>query len=418
MPQLTDDCFASGQPLMTTETALHIIQERIVPITTAREVSIRHCVGHVLAENLISAINVPPHNNAAVDGYAIRSTDLNHTGKSYFEIVTRVTAGRQDAVELNAGEAARIFTGAVMPLMADTVIMQEDAEVTGNQLVVPPSLKKGSNTRYVGEDTSVGDILLKRGHRLKPQDLALAASIGRSFLSVQSPLRVGVFSTGDELREPYESLSPGAIHDANRYMLLALLEKLGAIPSDLGILPDRLEVIQSALKSAAENYDLLLTSGGISSGEEDHVRASVLALGHFHFWRLAIKPGRPLAMGQIDKVPFIGLPGNPVAAMICFVRFARPVIFGLTGAEYKEPQLYDISAGFSLKKKSGRREWVRAKLTCDSRGKTRAIPFGRDGSGIINSLTKTDGLVEIEEEVTRIDKGDIVKFLPFNEVLT
>jgi molybdopterin molybdotransferase len=418
MTQLADDCFAFGGPLMETETALAILRERIVPVTETEDIPLAAALGRVLATDLVAGISVPPHDNAAVDGYALRGADLNPDGDTVLTVVERVPAGDARPTTLVSGQAARIFTGAVMPDGADTVVMQEDVSIEGDRLTVPAGLKTGANRRRAGEDSKAGDVLLTSGHRLRPQDLALAASVGHARLTVFKPLRVGVFSTGDELREPGDALPRGAVHDANRYMLLGLLHRLGVVADDLGILPDRLDAVRDALAAAAETHDLLLTSGGVSTGEEDHVKAAVEALGTLHFWRLAIKPGRPLALGQVGRVPFVGLPGNPVAAMICFLRFARPLVLGLAGVRDLEPRLYRVPAGFDMKKKEGRREWLRARLTAGDDGLLRAERFDRQGSGIINSLVASDGLVEIDEQVTRIAEGDIVAFLPFDEVMS
>jgi molybdopterin molybdotransferase len=297
------------------------------------------------------------------------------------------------------------------------VVMQEDVETAGDKLTVPPGLKLGANRRHQGEDTKLGDVVLAKGQRLRAQDLGLAASVGHGELALYRRLRVGVFSTGDELAEPGTLLPSGAVYDANRQILMALITGLGAAVSDLGILPDRADAVHAGLERSAKTHDVLLTSGGISVGEEDHVRGAVEALGHLNFWRVAIKPGRPLALGQIGNAAFVGLPGNPVAAMVCFLRFARPLILGMAGAADLDPILYRVASDFDFKKKAGRREWLRARLDRQPDGTApRAVLFQPMGSGIINSLVQTHGLVEIGEDVTEIKAGEPVDFLPFDEV--
>ena len=418
MNRLADDCFNRVDGLMSTAEALAILRQRIVAVTQDRleVVPLARALGRILAQDVTSALDVPPHDNSAVDGYAVRHGDLAANGPSRLPVRGRSAAGHPHGAPLKAGQAVRIFTGAVMPAGADTVVMQEDAVPTEDYVTIPPSLALGANRRHRGEDTKRGDVVLGRGRRLRPQDLALAASIGQGDLSLYRPLRVAVFSTGDELAEPGTKRPAGGIYDANRYLLVALVAGLGADVSDLGILPDDAATVREGLGAAAASHDLLLTSGGVSVGDEDHVRGAVQALGHLHFWRLAIKPGRPLALGQVGDAAFVGLPGNPVAAMVCFLRFARPLILGLAGAVDLDPVLYRVTSDFDYEKKAGRREWLRARLDRQGDGGPSAVLFQPQGSGIINSLVRTHGLVEIAEDVTRVRAGDLVDFLPFDEV--
>ena len=418
MNRLADDCFNRVDGLMSTAEALAILRQRIVAVTQDRleVVPLARALGRILAQDVTSALDVPPHDNSAVDGYAVRHGDLAANGPSRLPVRGRSAAGHPHGARLKAGQAVRIFTGAVMPAGADTVVMQEDAVPTEDYVTIPPGLALGANRRHRGEDTKRGDVVLGRGRRLRPQDLALAASIGQGDLSLYRPLRVAVFSTGDELAEPGTKRPAGGIYDANRYLLVALVAGLGADVSDLGILPDDAATVREGLGAAAASHDLLLTSGGVSVGDEDHVRGAVQALGHLHFWRLAIKPGRPLALGQVGDAAFVGLPGNPVAAMVCFLRFARPLILGLAGAVDLDPVLYRVTSDFDYEKKAGRREWLRARLDRQGDGGPSAVLFQPQGSGIINSLVRTHGLVEIAEDVTRVRAGDLVDFLPFDEV--
>jgi len=418
MNKLADDCFNQVEDLMSTAEALAVLRQRIVAVTQDQleRLPLARAQGRILAEDLVSNLDVPPHDNSAVDGYALRHGDLNPEAPTQLAVVGRSAAGHPFAGRVEAGGTVRIFTGAVMPEGADTVVMQEDVERAGDHITIPPGLKSGANRRRMGEDTEKGDVVLARGRRLRPQDLGLAASVGYGELTVYRPLKVGVFSTGDELVEPGAELPTGGIYDANRQILMALAGGLGAQVSDLGILPDEAAAVRRGLSAAAETHDLLLTSGGVSVGDEDHVRGAVEARGHLHFWRLAIKPGRPLALGQVGGTAFVGLPGNPVAATVCFLRFARPLILGLAGAVDLEPALYRVTADFDYEKKAGRREWLRARLEHQVDAGPRAVLFRPMGSGIINSLVQTHGLVEIAEDVTRVKAGEAVDFLPFDEV--
>ena len=314
MTQLRDDCFAFGGKLMTAGEALNILAERVSTTVETESVTLDAAAGRILAEPMAATFDQPPHDNAAVDGYALRHQDLNKDRETRLHIIGRAAAGHPFAGKVAPGHAARIFTGAVMPTGTDTVVMQEDVTLEDEAVQIPSGLRKGANRRRAGEDVGRGETVLEAGQRLRPQEIAMAAAIGADHLRVFQPLRVAVFSTGDELVEPGAALAPGAVYDANRHLLMALTRGLNCVVNDLGILPDKADVVRRSLQAAAANHDLLLTSGGISTGEEDHVRAAVEADGSLHFWRLAIKPGRPLALGQVGATPFIGLPGNPATA--------------------------------------------------------------------------------------------------------
>ena len=314
------------------------------------------------------------------------------------------------------GNAYRIFTGALMPKGTDTVLMQENCQVEDAMVTIPRGINRGANRRFSGEDIKKGSVVLKSGRRLKAQDIGLAASIGCTTLSVYKPLQVALFSTGDEICDLGEDLTAGCIYDSNRYSIGALLHQLGCTINDLGILTDRANVIKKSLSVAAKKNDVIITTAGVSTGEEDHIRQAVSSLGKIHFWRLAIRPGRPIAFGQIGRKPFIGLPGNPVAAMVTFMRFARPALLLMNGAKNVEPSFFKVAANFDYIKKTGRREWVRAVLESDKMGKLQAKKISKSGAGILSSMVAADGLVELSEETTHVKKGDMVNFLPFSEV--
>jgi molybdopterin molybdotransferase len=416
MPQLSDDCFAFGGTLMTTAEALTQLDHRLEAITATETVPIGDATERILAVDIVSSRSVPPHDNAAVDGYAVFFDDLSQQSDTRLPIAGRVSAGHPLSGPAQRGNAYRIFTGAPMPLGTDSVLMQEDCRIDGDGVIIPPGIKQGANRRFAGEDIQAGTTILKAGRRLRPQDLGLAASIGQTRIEAYNRLRVALFSTGDEIRDIGDDLPEGCIYDANRYSIAALLRGLGCIVDDLGILRDDADAILSALKQAAGSHDLVMTSAGVSTGDEDHVRAAVEALGSIHFWRLAIRPGRPIALGQIGAVPFIGLPGNPVAAMVTFMRFARPALLRLAGCTEIEPVFFRVPAAFSYNKKPARREWIRAVLVPGENGAVRAEKHARDGAGILSSMVAADGLVELSEELTKVEPGTMVDFLPFNEV--
>jgi molybdopterin molybdotransferase len=416
MAQLSDDCFAFGGKLMTTAEARALLDARLTPIAQTETVALGDALGRVLAADVVAPIAVPPHANSAVDGYAVFFDDLARDAETRLRVVGRAAAGHPSGEALPRGAALRIFTGAPVPAGPDTIMMQEDCRLDGDTVVIQPGIKRGANFRIAGEDVKQGATVLHAGHRMRPQDVGLAASLGLTKVTVHRRLRVALFSTGDELAEPGAPLAAGAVYDSNRFTLAALLRVTGVETSDLGILRDDRATIQSALARAADSHDAILTSGGMSTGEEDHVKAAVEAAGSLHFWRLAIKPGRPVALGQIGRVPFIGLPGNPVAVMVTFLRIARPLLLTLGGARDSDPVLYRVKAGFAYKKKRDRREYVRAWLEPGADGTPTAQRFPRDGAGILSSMVEADGLVELGEDMTTLEPGTVVDYLPFSEV--
>jgi molybdopterin molybdotransferase len=419
MAQLTDDCFAFGGELLGLDDALKLLLERTAPVADFEAAPLVFALGRILGENIVATRDVPPHDNSAVDGYAVYFDDLVPAGETVLPVAGRATAGHPLACVQKRTTAVRIFTGAPMPDGEnggpDTVMMQEDCIEADGVVRIPPGIKSGANRRRRGEDIKAGSVILRAGRRLRPQDIGLAASVGLTTLPVRARLRVALFSTGDEIREPGLPAPDGTVYDANRFSLLAALQALGCSVTDLGILPDQFETIRDALARAAASHDLILTSGGMSTGEEDHIKQAVEAVGSLHFWRLAIKPGRPIAFGQVSSVPFVGLPGNPVAVMVTFLRIARPLVLRLSGAEVSPPHLFRLRADFEHKKKAGRREWVRARIERDGPD-TCLRKFPRQGAGILTSIVESDGLVELCESVTQVRKGDTVDFLPFSEV--
>lgn len=418
MAQLSDDCFAFGGDLMRIDEALALLAERVAPVADATTIGVREAAGRVLAEDVVADRDVPPHDNSAVDGYAVFFDDLDPRKETRLPVGGRVAAGHPLGRMPVRGETVRIFTGAPMPEGMDTVFMQEDVAKEDGLVRLPAGLGQGANRRRRGEDIEAGSVILVRGQRLRPQDIGLAASVGRCSLRVYAPIRAAVVSTGDEIRNPGDDIQPGCVYDANRFTLMALLEALGCEVTDLGIVRDEEAAVRDTLAEAAADHAIVITSGGMSTGEEDHMRAAVEALGSLFFWRLAIKPGRPIALGRIgERTAFVGLPGNPVAMMVTFLRVARPVILRLMGATEVEPHLFRVVAGFDHRKKKDRREWVRARLRLDGDGRLVAAKFPRDGAGILSSMVAADGLVELPEDMTRLAAGTEVDFLPFSEVV-
>ncbi|MBT3766740.1 MAG: molybdopterin molybdotransferase MoeA [Rhodospirillaceae bacterium] len=417
MTELRDDCFElDGNDLTPLSDALALLAERLSSIVETETVPLSKALNRALAEDVTAPRNVPPHNNAAVDGYAVYFDDLNSDEETRLNITGRIAAGHPLGRPARAGEALRIFTGAPVPEGPETIFMQEDCVLEGDVVVLKPGIKKGANYRFAGEDVKKGSVILTQGTRLRPQEIGLAASVGRSELKVFKPLRVAVFSTGDEVRDPSGAAPDGCIFDANRYTVMGLLNDMGTVVTDLGILPDQLGDIQNALEKAATSHDLLITSGGVSLGEEDHVKDAVQALGEIQFWRLAIKPGRPIAMGKVGTTAFIGLPGNPVASMVTFMRIARPIVLLLGGHKSIAPSLFQVRAGFDFKKKQGRREWVRARLERGQDGILSAIKHPQGGAGVLTSMVESDGLIELAEDQGPFEEGFMVDFLPFSEV--
>jgi molybdopterin molybdotransferase len=417
MAQLSDDCFAFGGPMMSVDEAVGIITARVTPVREIETVSLVDADGRVLADDVAAPLPLPPFTNSAVDGYAVGASDLPQGQERAFPIVGRVQAGAAGQAA-KPGHAVRIFTGAPMPQGTDTVFMQEDVRIDDSgRVILPPGLKAGANVRPAGEDVAAGHVALKAGQRLRPQDIALAAAFGLTEFKVRRRIRVAVFSTGDELVSPGTPRAAAQLFDSNRFMLMAMLKRLGCAVSDLGILRDERAPLASALKQAATACDLILTTGGVSTGEEDHVKAGVESVGSLVLWRMAIKPGRPVAMGIIDGTPLIGLPGNPVASFVTFVHVVRPTVLALAGASHAHLVAMPVRAAFAYKKKLGRREYVRVSLRHDADGALEAVKFPREGAGLLSSLVETDGLVELGEDVTRVERGDSVGFLGYEKLI-
>lgn len=417
--RLIDDCCATGARLMPLPEALAVIDRDLVPVTAVESVPLWAALGRVLADDVTAAVTLPPLPNSAMDGYAVRAADMATDAETTLPVVARQAAGRPLDGEATPGGAVRIFTGAPMPDGFDAVVMQEDAEVLddGARVRLPAGVKAGVNVRQAGEDVREGDVVLRRGMRLRAQDVAMAAAVGRSDLLVGAPLRVAVFSTGDELRDPGEPLPRGHIYDSNRVALKAMLAGLPVAVTDLGRLPDDPEAVRRALAAAAPDHDVVLTSGGVSVGEEDHVRGAVEALGAITFWRLLLKPGKPAALGHIGETVFLGLPGNPVATIVTFLLIARPIILRMSGATEIAPRRFQVPADFSFVKKGGRREFIRVQLATAEDGRTVARTLTGQGSHLMSSVVQAHALAELEEDRAGVEPGDMLTVIPFPDTM-
>jgi molybdopterin molybdotransferase len=414
---LLDDCFLHDRDRLRHDEALAILKSRLTPIAGVEEVALAAAGGRILAEAVAAAVPVPAHTNAAVDGYAFAAAGYDRAAGATFSIVGRAAAGHPLTSAVPPASAARIFTGAVMPDGTDTVAMQEDcsADEAKMRIGIPGGLKPGANVRKAGEDVRTGETLFDTGAVLRPQDLAALAALGRAQVKVFERLRIAIVSSGDEVVRPGAPLAFGQVYDANAPMLAGLIAAAGATLADLGVFPDDGAVVRARLAEAAKSFDIILTTGGASRGEEDHMIAAIDALGQRHMWQLAIKPGRPMSFGQIGKAVIVGLPGNPVAVFVCFLLYVWPMLRRLGGAEWHEPRRYKLPAAFSFaNRKTGRREFWRGILK-ESGGRLSVDKFARDGSGLISGLRAADGLIEIPEDVPHVRPGDLVDFIPFAE---
>jgi len=409
-PPLRDDCFAlpAGVDWTPVDDALALLRARLSPVVGPDRVALGAAAGRVLAAAMVARRANPPQANTAVDGYGFAHASLGAGDQVLPLVAGRAAAGAPYRGTVPPGHAVRVLTGAALPEGVDTVILQEDVTLGQGRIAFRGGLKRGANTRRAGEDVAAGATVLKVGRVLTPADLALCAAVGLAEVPVFRRLRVAVLSTGDEVVEPGAPARAGQTFDANRPMLLALLRQMGHEAVDLGRVADDRAALAAALDRGAGQADAILTSGGASSGDEDHVSALLNAAGAMAEWRIALKPGRPLALGMWGGVPVFGLPGNPVAALVCALIFARPALRLLSGAGWAEPQGFNVPAGFEKRKKPGRREYLRARIR-----EGRAEVFGSEGSGRISGLSWAEGLVELADGAAEIRPGDPVRYIPF-----
>jgi molybdopterin molybdotransferase len=421
-PKLIDDCFRHDHQRLLHDQAIALWRARVRPVTLTETVALEAAVGRILAQSAQAVQPVPAHTNAAVDGYSFASEEYDAKAGTVFAIAGRAAAGHPFPAAPPPATAVRIFTGAVMPTGHDTVAMQEDCEAmperNGNvtSVRIPGGLKAGANVREAGEDVAAGETLFAPGQVIRPQDLGALASIGLRQVECYRRLRVAIVSTGDEvIRAGIADPAPGQVFDANAPMLQGLARLAGCVVDDLGVWPDLAGEVRARLAAAADGFDVVLTSGGASRGEEDHMAAALRELGSRHFWQLAVKPGRPIMFGQIGDTVVVGLPGNPVAVFVCFLMYVWPMLRRLGGAPWPEPRRLRLEAAFAApNRKIGRREFWRGMLIGTGDG-IAVDKFARDGSGLISSLRAADGLIDIPEDVPAVRPGDLVSFIPFTE---
>lgn len=401
--------------MLPVEQALAQLLANAPRLTETEELPLSQVLGRVLAQDQVSNLEVPPADNSAMDGYALNTADLKASQGS-LPLSQRIPAGVVPE-PLQAGTAARIFTGASVPAGADAVVMQEQCSEAEGRVSIQAEVKPGQNIRPRGQDITAGAVVLSRGHCLRPQDLGLLASIGVAQVRVYRRLKVAIFSTGDELTEPGQPLDEGQIYNSNRYTLIGLLNALGFEYVDLGPVKDTPEATETALKEAAGLADVILSTGGVSVGEEDHVKAAVEKLGELTLWRLAIKPGKPLAYGRVGSTPFIGLPGNPAAVFITFCVIARPWLLRMQGASEVEVKPVQVAAGFATRRVAKRKEFYRCRLELDERGISRAVPYSNQSSGVLTSTSWADGLAVVPVGQPIVE-DDPIDFLPLSALLS
>ncbi|EKV29513.1 Molybdopterin biosynthesis protein MoeA [Caenispirillum salinarum AK4] len=423
MSDTLNDCFKSPGALLRLDDALDMLAARLFPVVDTEDLPLTKAAGRILAAPVCATVANPRFDNAAMDGFCARAADLNADGPTSLAAVGRIAAGSAAEEPIAQGTAARIFTGAPLPPGADVVAMQEDCTAhpsldAPQTVTFPAGLSVGNFVRRAGDDFSTGATVLSPGRRLRPQDVAMAAAAGHATVTVFKRLKAGVLSTGDEIVEPGHPLGPAQIYGSNRYGLMAALAALGAEVTDLGHLPDRRDATEAALAAAGRSQDVIVTSGGVSVGGEDHVVDAVRALGEVHVWRMAVKPGKPTTLGTVGRAAFIGLPGYPVSSLATFMMVARPVVLRLSGAlaEPLFPGAFPLPAGFSFAKKHRRRQFVRASI--DRAGGTPVVRlYPSQEPHVLSSMIASDGLVDLREDCTGVAEGDMVDFIPYSSIL-
>jgi len=400
-------------PALPLGEALARVLEAVVPVSDSERLPIRQALGRVLASDVCSTMNVPAHDNSAMDGYALRSADLPDATPRKLRLVGAALAGRPFDGQVGEGECVRIMTGAPIPQGADTVVMQERVDADGDSVQINTLPAHGANVRPAGEDIRTGDVALSAGVQLQPAHIGLLASIGAPEVEVLHRPRVAFFSTGDELCEVGAPTQPGQIYDSNRYTLFGMLKRLGTEIVDLGVIRDRPDELEAGLRRAAKDADLVVTSGGVSVGEADYLVEIFEQLGQIDFWSVAMKPGRPTVFGKLGDALYFGLPGNPVSVMATFYQLARPAILKLSGLEPQAPVLINATCTATIKTKSGRTEFLRGLLSRDRQGQYVVVKTGHQGSGILSSMTQANCFIVVPEDVNVIEAGSQVDVQPF-----
>jgi molybdopterin molybdotransferase len=397
--------------------ALRRIEAALQPVCGLEKLSIRDALGRILAEDINSTINVPHHTNSAMDGYALAARDIPSSGTRGLAVIGTAWAGRPFAHEVKPGECVRIMTGAKMPAGTDTVVMQERVRAAGDVLPIDTAIEPGANVRQAGEDLAIGQQVLAAGTPLNPAELGLLASLGTPEVSVHRRPRVAFFSTGDELRSPGEPLQEGQIYDSNRYTLYGMLSRVGVERLDMGVISDRREAIEQAFTDAAAQADVIITTGGVSVGAADYVTETLQKLGKVDFWKIAMKPGRPLTFGTVQGAVFFGLPGNPVSAMVTFYQFVQPALYKLMGRTDAPTLRVRVPCVTRLSKARGRTELQRGVLHFDSRGRLVVRSTGDQGSGILSSMSKANCFIILPMESSGVDAETLVDVQPFEGLI-
>jgi len=402
-----DDYDPNSMPVAKARAFIHQFLE---PLEARVRVPVRSALGRVLAEDVISPVDVPSHRNSAMDGWAVRGADLANAGETVLEEIGASFAGRPFAGAVGAGQCVRIMTGGVVPEGTDTVVMQERARADGKRIAFAPGQATGQNVREAGEDLARGGVAIAKGRIVRPAELGLIASLGIGEVSVFRPLRVAFFSTGDELKSVGSTLGEGEIYDSNRYTIHGMLERLGCEVLDLGVVRDDPALLETAFREAAAAADVVITSGGVSVGEADFVKGLLGQMGEVVFWKIAMKPGRPLAYGRIGKAHFFGLPGNPVSVMVTFYQFVREALLTLMGASPVEPvPTFPATCAVRLKKAPGRTEFQRGVLSRRTDGQWQVRPTGEQGSGILKSMSEANCFIILGDTVGNVEPGSQVE---------
>ncbi|MFZ6678146.1 gephyrin-like molybdotransferase Glp [Undibacterium sp. Tian12W] len=404
---------------LTVQQAQDIMRAYIQPVCGIEKLTIRQALGRVLATDITSPINVPAHNNSAMDGYALRGEDLADGQELKLKVTATVLAGAEFTGTVGRGECVRIMTGALMPAACDTVVPQEfTTKISDDKIRISAgSLRAGDNRRLKGEDLAMGTIALHKGKILTPADLGLLASLGIPEVSVQRRLRVAIFSTGDELRSLGETLESGCVYDSNRYTLYGMLMRMGCEVLDMGVVQDNPDALEAAMRSACENADAIITSGGVSVGDADHTRQLMDKLGEVAFWSIAMRPGRPMAFGKIASAGksayLFGLPGNPVAVMVSFYFFARQALQQMSGAEITPFPIFSVKSNADIRKRPGRTEYQRGILSVRADGELGVSITGSQGSGILRSMSEANCMIILHDDQGNIAAGEKLSVLPF-----
>lgn len=415
MTQLTKDLEAFSNKLIKLDSAIKKIKNSIECKQDSELINIENSLNRIIATKITSSINVPAYSNSAVDGYAINHKEYSK-GNRKFYIIGKSSAGHPFNNKIMRLSSIRVLTGAMLPSQFDTIIMEEDCLIKDGTLILPNNIKKGINYRYLGEDIKKNSIVYKKGHKIRPQDIGVLSSLGVKKITTYKQLKLAIFSSGDELTNAGNSLQNGHIYDSNREMIKGFLKKLGYQVKDLGILKDNIKVVEKKLSKASIDNDLIVTSGGMSLGDEDHIKDIIEKKGKIHAWRLSIKPGRPVGFGIYNNCPIIGLPGNPAAAFVTFLMVAIPILKKMSGQLIDKYNLIPITSDFHYTKKKGRKEFIRVKIV-NKNNKLTMLKFPKVGAGILTSATWATGMGILDENIEVIKPGDQINYLSFNEIL-